>query len=264
MEIKEVAGLIELRKRKGTLELKRSLGAECDKELKSVSEALSKGIAKASSEGIDLVLPNQARIEDLESSLKDIPAQDIKEGLKNKSGDAYSFLSERASLFQSSSNNRFEIAKLMILISRMDEVERANLANAIRDGKIGEPLKVGSLKEEERLKLARFLFRCGIPCFLEDAEIKEGEPEQKDMPLRIENRTIWVDEETRKLLEENMRKMEVLGSQLQVRNAKRHVMEFSQEEEDKYAAMQAEYLGLLKQKDKLLESYDAEIVPSKS
>ena len=41
--------------------------------------------------------------------------------------------------------------------------------------------------------------------------------------------------------------------------AKRHIMEFSEEEEKKYASLQAEYLGLLKQQDKLLSGYVEEL-----
>jgi hypothetical protein len=259
MEINEVAKLIELQKRKGTLELKKALGSECEEELKSVSETFSGVMAKASSAGIDIVLPKQGRVEDIESLLKDMPSNEVKDALKNKSGEAYKLLSERAEISQGNSQNRYEIAKLMVTISKMDEVERANLASAIKNGNVDQPLKVGSLKDDERTKLARLLFRCGIPCALEDAELKAGEPEEKEVQFTIENKQIWVDEDTKKQLEDNLKKMEILGSELQVRNAKRHVISFSEEEEQKYASLQAEYLELLKEQDELLKDYNAEL-----
>ncbi len=258
MEVKEVAKLIELQKRKNTLELKKSIGGDCEEELKSISEALNSALSKASSSGIDLVVPKQGRIEDIESLLKDMPAQDVRDALKNKSGEAYALLTERAGISSANSQNRFEIAKLLLTLSKMDDVERANIANAIKSGKVDEPLKVGSLKDHERVKLVRLLYRCGISCALEDAQIEDGEPQEKDFPVSVQNQNVWVNHETRKQLEENLKKMEVLGSELQVRNAKRHVLTFSEEEESKYASLQAEYLELLKQQDELLKDYHAE------
>lgn len=258
METKEVAKLIELQKRKRSLELKKSLGNDCEEELKSVSEILNGALSKASSSGIDMVVPNQGRVEDIESLLKDMPANDVNEALKSRSGEAYDLLAERARISSTNSRNRFEIAKLILILSKMDDVERANLASAIKSGKVEAPLKVGSLKDNERARLVRLLFRCGIACSLEDAQIMEGEPEEKDFPVTIQNRNVWVNHETRKQLEENLKKIEVLGSELQVRNAKRHVMTFSEEEETKYTSLQAEYLGLLKEQDELLKDYHAE------
>ena len=258
MEVKDVAKLIELQKRKNTLELKKSIGGECEDELKSVSEVLSGALSKATSAKIDLVVPNQGRLEDIESLLKDMPAQDVQAALKSKTGEAFDLLSERAKISASNSRNRFEIAKVLLTLSGMDEVEKANIIAAIKAGKVDTPLKVGSLKDGQRVKLVRLLYRCGISCALEDAQIEDGEPEEKDFPVSIQNQNVWVNHETRKQLEENLKRMEVLGSQLQVRNAKRHVMTFSEEEETKYASLQAEYLELLKQQDELLKDYHAE------
>jgi hypothetical protein len=258
MEIKEVAKLIELQKRKGTLELKKSIGGECEDELKAISEVLNAALSKASSAGIDVVVPKQGRVEDIESLLKEMSPQDVKDALKNRSGEAYALLTERASISSVNSQNRYEIAKVLVTLSKMDDVERANIVAAIKSGKIEAPLKVGSLKDDERTKLVRLLFRCGIACSLEEAQIEEGEPQEKDFPVSIQNQNVWVNHETRKQLEENLKKMEVLGSELQVRNAKRHVMTFSEEEETKYTSLQAEYLELLKQQDELLKDYKAE------
>jgi hypothetical protein len=259
MEIKEVANLIELQKRKGTLELKKSIGGECEDELKSVNEILSSALSKASSSGIDIVVPRQGRIEDIESLLKSMPPQDVKAALERREGEAYELLSERANIAASNSQNKYEIAKLLVTLSKMDDVERANIVSAIKNAKVDAPLKVGSLKDDERLRLVKLLFRCGIACALEDAEIKEGEPQEKEVPLTVENKRVWVDAQTSRQLEENLKKMEVLGSELQVRNAKRHVMTFSEEEEQKYASLQADYLDLLKQQDELLKDYNAEL-----
>ncbi len=259
MEINEVAKLIELQKRKGTLELKKSIGGECEEELKSLTDVLSGALSKASSSGIDVVVPKQGRVEDIESLLKNMAPADVKAALESKTGEAYDLLTERAIISASNSQNRFEIAKLLLTLSKMDDVERANIASAIKEGKVEEPLKVGSLKDEERVKLVKLMFRCGIACSLEDAQIMEGEPEEKDFPVTIENKKVWVPHETSKQLEENLKKMEILGSELQVRNAKRHVITFSEEEETKYASLQAEYLELLKEQDELLKDYKAEL-----
>jgi hypothetical protein len=259
MEIKEVAKLIELQKRKGTLELKKSIGGECGEELESLNQVLGSALSKASSSGIDIVVPKQGRIEDIESLLKDMPPQDVKDALKNRSGEAYELLAERARISSLNSRNRYEIAKLLVTLSKMDDVERANIVTAIKSGKVEAPLKVGSLRDKDRAKLVRLMFRCGIACSLEDAQIEEGEPQDKDFPVSIQNQNVWVNHETRKQLEENLKKMEILGSELQVRNAKRHVMTFSEEEETKYTSLQAEYLELLKQQDELLKEYNSEL-----
>lgn len=241
------------------MELRSYLGEDCQAELMSVSSQVKEASSKARSAGVEIVYPNQDRLDGLMGTLKDFTPEQIKEAVSSRSGEAYPLLSERASIAGANHQNSLEIAKLAIVLSKMDEVEGKRLAKAVRSGSFEEPLKVGSLKEGERQKLSRFLCRLGIVCSLDGAELLPLKPAQSEVPMTVENKRVWVDQETSKRLEDNLKSMEQLGSELQVRNAKRHIMDFSEEEEKRYTSLQAEYLGLLKEQDKLLSGYAGEL-----
>lgn len=247
MKVNEIVKVMELSRKKDALELKKSLGAECKEPVP--------GIPKT----IEIVYPKQGKIDDIDKQLKEIPADKIKESISSKSGEAYKLLSERASITATNHDNRFEIAKLSIILSQMAEGERDAVRDAVRAGEIVSSLKAGSVDESSRKNLARFMTRCGIACSASEDEIAQQEPEEKEVSMTIENKKVWVNKETSEQLESNLKRMEILGSHLQVSNAKRQIMDFSDEEEKKYASIQAEYLELLKKQDELLKEFNAEL-----
>ncbi len=259
MEINEIAKLIDLNKRKAGLEFKKAIGIECDNELERVRKEAEVVSNIAKTAGIEIIFPNQNRVGDLEKMLEGTTPEQKKEAIANKSGETFDLLSKRAEIAGTNYENRYEVAKIAHIISKMDEIEKAKIKEAIAEGSFEEQLKIGSLDEKKRQKLARSLNRCGIKCAVTEAELVPTDPGEDEISIKIENRKVWVNKETMEHLENNLKRIEVIGSELQVRNAKRQVLEFSEEEEQKYAEFQQEYLELLKKQDELLHEYHNEI-----
>ncbi len=259
MQAKDIAKLIELEKRKAGLELKKSIGVECEAELKSMGFRVDEAASKARQAGVDIVYPRQDRLDELDAMLKPFTTEQIKEALTKREGEGYELLTQKAKISKANLENRFEIAKLVLVLAKMDRVEKEKVVEAVRAGSFEIPLKVGSLDEKNRKRLSRFLCRCGIGCSVNEAELSPDEPADKEVSMRIDNEKVWVDRQTSKQLKGNLKRMEELGSALQVSNAKRQIMEFDEEEEKRYMSLQHEYLDLLKKQDELLKDYKGEL-----
>ncbi len=259
MQANEIAKLIELDKRKAGLELKRSMGVECEAELKSMSSRAEEANSRARRAGIEIAYPKQERLDEIDAMLKALPPEQIKDAITKRDGEEYELLSQKATISRANFENRFEIAKLALVLAKMDDVEKEMVKQAIRAGSFEAPLKIGSLEEKDRKRLSRFMCRCGIGCSVDEAELTPGEPLEKEIAMHIENEKVWVDRQTSKQLEGNLRRIEELGSALQVSNAKRQIMEFDEEEEKRYTSLQHEYLDLLKKQDELLKDYKEEL-----
>jgi hypothetical protein len=246
MDLKKIVRIIESEKRKAESDFRKSIGLE--------SEAVS-----VESSDVEIVYPKQDRIEDIGKMLKEHSPEEIKEALRGRKGEVYEILSERGKIIRMNFENRFEIAKLTAMLVKLNEKEKAEIKKAIRIGKFDEPMDISSLDEEKRERLAKFMQRCGITCSVNESQLSPKEAEEKEVPMRVENRNVWLSAEASDQLDSNLKRIHELGSQLQVKNAKRHIMVFNEEEEKVYNELQHEYLTLLKQQDELLKEYNAEM-----
>lgn len=262
MEInaKELARLLELKRRKAELEFKKSLvGLEDEKELDSVSSGMLELSKKANAAGIEMLLPKQEKIDELDGRLKGFSAEQIKEALKDRSGEVYGILSERSRLLKENHENRLEIAKLSMITAKMNAEERQALANAIRSGGLDGQLSLDSLAEGDRGKLARFMQRCGMECMLSGNNLLPSDgTEEKEVRLEVSHRNVWVSEEVKEKLEGNLKRIKEITPEIQLRNAQRHIKIFNDDEEEAFASLQREYLELLKEQDELLRVFNEE------
>jgi hypothetical protein len=258
MNARELSRLLELNKKKAELEFQRSvLGMKPDSDLSRVSSSVAELSAKARSAGIEVVYPEQKRLDELAKEVDEFPTDALREGLKIKDGKAYQVLKDRGMIIKRNFQNRSEIAKLLILASKMGNEEKGSLLGVIASGALAERLTASSIPEEERKRLARVLRRCGILCQVDGEGLEpvlEGVVE-KELILEMSNRSVWVTEEAKPVLEANLKRIGALNAKIQLKNAERQVKLFSQAEEDDFATMQMEYLDLLKQQDGILKDY---------
>jgi hypothetical protein len=258
MEVKEIAKLIRLNKKKAELEFKKNvLGIECENELKEVSSKAAELDWKLKQAGIEIVYPNQNKLEELAKKMEEYTPEQLKQAMSTKSGEAFVILNERGVIVKANHENLNEVAKLSFMISKLQPEEKTALTNAVKEGKI-ETAKVESLDEKDRANIAKFLFRCGMTCSLNGSELTPEEPEEYEVCVKLSNKNVWVSKETAEKLEVNLKKMDEIGSKIQVNNAVRHIKTFSEEEENAFTSLQAEYLELLKEQDGLLKEYDGE------
>jgi len=236
------------------------LGGRPDGDLARVSASASELFEKALASGIELVAPNQRRLDELAKAVSEFPPDALREGMKVRDGRAYQTLKDRGMIVKQNFENRFEIAKLSILAAKMEAGERKALLGVVTSGALAQTIKAASLSEDERKRLARILRRCGILCAASEDSIApamDAFPE-REFRLEMSNRPVWVSEGSKPVLEENLRRIQALNAKIQLKNAERQVKIFSQTEEDDFATLQREYLDLLKQQDDILKDYAEE------
>lgn len=262
MEItaRNLARLIELDKKKAELEFQRDiLKLQPGRELAQAA-ASAEGIREmAAAAGIEIIFPNQKKLDELGKVLSNFTPEAIRESIKAKDGPPYQMLMERGAIVKKNFENRLEVAKLSIIMSWMSAAEKKAVANVVALGLLEHPLKIESLNEEKLNKLALFMRRCGIKCKLVGNELRPAaEEESNEVQMQVASRSVWIKKDAKAELEENLRKMRDISAHIQLKNAERQIKVFSREEEEHFAALQREYLNLLKQQDELLKEFNAE------
>lgn len=252
---------MELNKKKAEFEFKKAVfGSESEKELAAVVAGAAELAGKTRAAGIEIVYPNQAKLDELAKVLEGFSPAEIKESIKARSGRPYEVLQERGTMVKSNQENRFEIAKVWLLAVRMKPEERKLLLGIMASGDITSAMQMESIDEAAVKKLARFMQRCGIECTASGKSLTPAnEAPEKEVRMEISNRNVWVSETVVPQLKDNLMKIQSLNSRIQLKNAERQIKSFNEEEEQDFASLQRQYLDLLKEQDELLrESKDEE------
>ncbi|MFN7991129.1 MAG: hypothetical protein U0R44_03135 [Candidatus Micrarchaeia archaeon] len=261
MEItaREISRLLELNKKRAEFEFKRRVYGTEDAESKAVSQNASEISSKISAAGIEIMIPCLKKLDELGKTLDEFPPDSVREAMKVRDGRVYEILRERGFIVKRNFENRLEIAKISILASGLGAKERQELSAAVSSGALAGPIGLSPLDENAANSLARCLRRCGISCESVSGELRAAEQEgAREVRLEVSNRQVWISEEGKKLLEENLKKIHAINTVIQLRNAERQIRTFSDEEEAGFAGLQKEYLDLLKQQDEILRQFNDE------
>ena len=184
--------------------------------------------------------------------IEQFSGDEIKDALMKREGEIYELVGRRGTLIRTNFENREEIARINVLLAKMKSEEKELMENAIKSGNVEEPVNAGSLAEDDRADLVKYINRCGIVCSVDGKTVTGDEPEQREKDIIVSGKKIWVNSDEAEKIEKHIKKMEHLGSKLQISYAKKHVVKFSKDEEEEYNAMQREYIELMKVKDELL------------
>ncbi|MBU1165762.1 hypothetical protein KKF81_02355 [Candidatus Micrarchaeota archaeon] len=257
--VTDITKLIVLRKRKAEAEFKiKVLNADCQKELDRMNNNAKELEAKLRSCNIEIIYPNQDKLENLSNQLNEHTHPQIKEAIMAKEGQIYETLIEKGEIVKENFINRLEIAKVVLMIAKTGESEQKMITTAVRAGKLNEPMIIDSLSEINRKNLARFLNRCGIHCRLTDNQLAPDNGNDEETRVELRTRHVWVNQEIKEKLELNLKRITEITPPIQLKNAQRHVKIFSDEEENEFNSLQKEYLELLKEQDGLLTEFDGE------
>lgn len=205
-----------------------------------------------------LVLPNQRRLDDLGKVLSGYGAAEMKEAIRTRSGPAYEALTQRGMIVKANHENRLEIAKLNLEIYRLNDELRGKAFDVLRFGALFGPLQLPDAGPEATGRIARYLRRCGIPCTARGTDISPGADAEPEVRMLVGNKVVWVSQALRARLEENMQRTQQVSMKVQLRNAERQVLSFDDAQEKDFAALQQEYLNLLKEQDELLREFYGE------
>jgi len=215
--------------------------------------------------GITFCYIYQERISDLDSKLSTFSLSEQITAIKTKNGPVYELLKERGALLKKNYEERENLAKLLILMSKVKDPDvKYKLNEALKKGEIKEIIHLkGQNKEFDRElyeKIAAIFNRLGISASISaDGEILSSRPPVKgEVPFVIANKKVWVSAEAADKLIVNISNIEKLSPHLQWKNAQKQIMELSENEEKEFAELQKKYLALLKEQDEILKSFKEE------
>ncbi|MBI5046707.1 hypothetical protein HZC07_03165 [Candidatus Micrarchaeota archaeon] len=167
----------------------------------------------------------------------------------------YELLQEKGKIIKTNFENRMDIAKLSVVAAKLSLVERKQIAEAVRSGRLTGDLEITSIVEEDRKKLGCFMNRCGVSCKIIGTVIKPSEEKIDEVRVDLPNRVVWVNSESNKLLNENLDQMKGITVKIQLQNAVRQIKTFDDKEEKEFVELQQQYLDLLKKQDEILKDF---------
>lgn len=262
--LSDIIRLIELSKKRAELDFKAKVTTDSsgDAELRPVSAQIAVLTDKFLKAGMSVAMPREKQINDFNDELKKFKDKDILEALRSKHGGIYELLSARGILLKENYDNRANIAKINILLSRFPVTTRVKLLDALRNGKLSQDISVEG-DEKSKLLLVKLFARLGIMVFM-DGKLLSSMPSEKDVmemkeiPVAIGNSCVWVSQGSADSLIELNNKIKQISTKIQLRNAERQVRVFNEKEEQEFAQLQTDYLSLLKDQDALLAEYYTE------
>lgn len=260
---REIARLIELNKEKAELQFKldyASSNSASKDQIKALQDLLAKVSDSVKSihsmmqnHNVEFILPNEGQINEYSAELAKSEHAAIVSAIRSKEGSVYDLMSKRAAITKRNYENRENIGKLLILLSKIKSKNKplaGEIAKSMRLGSFDmSAIANDSLDNKQASYLSRFLVRVGIT---------KSEDIIGEICMNINNRIVWVNKEASDKLLSNSDKMKALSNKIQLKNAERQVKVFNDQEEKDYSELQHEYLKLLKEQDELLKDFNEE------
>ncbi|MFP3950303.1 MAG: hypothetical protein ACLFUZ_04410 [Candidatus Micrarchaeia archaeon] len=256
---REIGAYIELKKKVAEQEYKlnyiqntagdhSTLIYDLEEELRENRAKIKIIEGKMEAKNLKLVVPNQKLIEEYSELISRLPKEEVQEAIGNKSGDIYSYLSERGKLMKRNIENKNEIGKLNILISNSREETGKSLRNAIYNGEPdGE-----ELTGENIGRIVKLLNRVGIRCKHSEGKLVKSSEDHNERRVVVNNEYFWVPEEKLDSFTENEKLLASVSVKLQVKNAELQAITFNDEQQREFQELQAKYMELLKNRKEVI------------
>jgi hypothetical protein len=252
---------VELELKKAYLEQEGQNTDEISQQITRTRASRNELRNKLKNAEIMFLMLNSSKISDLQSKLSNFSLEEQAKALKSREGEAFEILKERSQYFKRNTENRENIAKLLIMLSTVKDMEtRDRLGEVLEIGKISESVPVEGC-DGETIKVIVILFnRLDIPCSIsEDGKhVLAGKGGEQEKMFLISDRKIWVAPDIAEKLSENLSNIDEISPKLQWKNAQRQIKTLSDEEEKEFADLQRKYLDLLKEQDELLKGTNDE------
>ncbi len=264
--LKDVINFIELTKSKAELTFQLEIikndkdeqrMGECEAKLQSVNSQLTRISSQMEQNGIIIAYPNEYEILRLNTELATNNATNIHDAMKKKNGPVYETLLARGSLIKKNFENRENIAKLALLVAKLPKDVRGEMNELVRNNDIAAPILLLNSDQAIVQKIVKMLGRLGILAAVESNTIIQGKGIE-EISVQLSNRKVWVSPETSEKLSALLLKLKEISPRIQLKNAVRQIKQFDETEEKEFAAIQNEYLLLLKEQDELLKEFDEE------
>lgn len=226
--------------------IQRSL-RDTNAKLESVKSKLDKA-------GLSVVVPNEAKINELTEKINEENHDSFVMAIKSKSGPLYEVIAERGALMKKNFESRDEIGKINVFIHKLDASTKKSVREAVSSGTFYGTDLSGIKEEKTKIRLCKIMRRLGISG-LESEEVNSlGE----EVEINLGGSKVWVSPKLVEDVKKNFDSIQSLNAKIQLKNAERQIRTFNEEEEKEFAKIQSDYLALLKSQDTLLKDYHEE------
>jgi hypothetical protein len=259
LTLKDVVNFLELGKKRAELSFRIEISKDEDKaqyseKLKSIQEGLDVLSERLEKAGITIPTPFESRIASLNESLSEVSATQIHDAMKNREGELFQKLAQRGAITKKNFENRENIAKLSLLLPKIEKDVREKILDSIKHGSIQDAIPMLNTNQNISSKIAAILGRIGLKCRIEEGSLIASQ-EANEVEVEVQNKKVWVAHGLHEKLNKNKESLYNISSKIQLKNAVRQIKQFTEEEEKEFAAMQNEYLKLLKEQDELLKDF---------
>ena len=259
LTLKDVVNLLELGKKRAELAFRIEISKDEEKaqyieRLQSIQGNLNVLSGRVEKAGIVIPTPFESEIATLNESLSQMSASQIHEAMKKREGELFEKLAQRGAITKRNFENRENIAKLSLLLPKIEKDVCEKILDAIKRGSIQDAIPMLNTNQEISNKIAALLGRLGLKCKIEEASLLASQ-EANEVEVIIQNKKVWVASGLHEKINKNKESLYNISSKIQLKNAVRQIKEFSEEEEKEFSDMQNEYLKLLKEQDVLLKDF---------
>jgi len=265
---REIGAYIELKKKVAEEEYKlnyiKNTAGDHETLIEEIEEDLMDNKAKmkiieGKLEGrrIELVVPNQERIEEYTELLSRLPKEEVNAAIRNKSGDAYIYLVERGKLIKRNIETKNEIGKINVLLANASPEVTACIREALIKGEPGEaPASFGA---EQAKALIALLNRVGIRCKESEGNLVKNQDDMGESRVVVNNDYFWIPSDKVDTFTENEKVMAVVSVKLQVKNAEMQAITFNEAQQKEFQELQTRYMDLLKCRKEIIGKEDEDL-----
>jgi len=251
-DAKTIERIIKLRKNLSNMEYINEVKKENLKpeEVEKLRKRIEETLAGLKEKGFVVVFPFNKKMEELALSIiQDKTA--LANSLMSKAGPCWERIKEKNALFTFYLGNIKEITDLNNILNKLPEAEREKMRVAIEAGDLVEEIELSSHQKE----MERALNRIGIACVTNNTKILKGQIENREIKIQVKDRGIWIPMNEKDLASSIIKEWEAVGVQIQIKNAKRQIMQFDPNEEKEFEGLQMRYLEMIKKVDEMMAKY---------
>jgi|GEM_PF-835892 len=255
LSAREIGAYIELKKRVAEEEYKltyiKNTAGDHEPLIEEIEEGLQENRAKMKiiegkleARRIELVVPNQERIEEYTELISRLPKEEVNTAIKSKSGDAYIYLAERGKLIKRNIETKNEIGKINILLASASPEVTACVREALVEGEPGEA--EASFGDGQGKTLIALLNRVGIRCKSSEGKLVKDQEDLGESRVVVNNEYFWIPKDKLATFTENEKVMATVSVKLQVKNAEMQAITFNEAQQKEFQELQTKYMELLK------------------
>ena len=197
-----------------------------------------------------LVISQERTINKIGDEIRSFDKKALNEAMRGKTGEEYKSVILLLTLLKRNYENRNEIAKINLLIGKLDKDNATIVKRMLQEWEFEEMKKL-NLNDKKLEKLLHTL--------ISRIRISFGDPVViEEVPLNLNERRVWVPKEFADAINQNLDKIRIYSTKIHIFSAEKQSNSLNADKEKEFAQLQEEYLKVLKEQDEILKDFNNE------